>query len=221
MAGSGATGLLRIGIDFDNTILGYDDVFLEAARDQGLIAASFVGSKQLVRDAVRLLPDGEMRWQALQGHAYGVGIKDALLMPGVDRFLGRCRAHGAAVSIVSHKTEFGHFDIGQTNLRQSAMAWLTAQGFFDRAGFGLAREDVYFEDTRAAKIARIAALKCSHFIDDLEEVLTDPAFPQDVVPVLYDASRSGGQRLVGRDWREIEDMIFAEAATRGREVEGR
>ena len=65
---------MRIGIDFDNTIITYDEVFRAAARAQGLIEPGFDGSKQAVRDAIRLLPDGELTWQKLQGQVYGKGI---------------------------------------------------------------------------------------------------------------------------------------------------
>ena len=64
---------MRIGIDFDNTIITYDEVFRAAAQARGLIEKDFGGSKQAVRDAIRLLPDGELAWQRLQGQVYGTG----------------------------------------------------------------------------------------------------------------------------------------------------
>ena len=51
---------LRIGVDFDNTIITYDDVFLSTARERGLVGADFAGRKQAIRDTIRLLPDGEL-----------------------------------------------------------------------------------------------------------------------------------------------------------------
>ena len=75
---------LRIGIDFDNTIITYDDVFRAAAEAGGLIAPGFSGNKQAVRDAIRLLPDGELAWQRLQGQVYGKGIGGAAMVAGVD-----------------------------------------------------------------------------------------------------------------------------------------
>ena len=73
---------LRIGIDFDNTIITYDDVFRAAATASGLIAPGFSGNKQAVRDAIRLLPDGELAWQHLQGRVYGKGIGGAAMVRG-------------------------------------------------------------------------------------------------------------------------------------------
>ena len=176
---------MRIGIDFDNTIITYDEVFRAAARAQGLIEPGFDGSKQAVRDAIRLLPDGELTWQKLQGQVYGKGIVDAGLCNGVDSFLRRCRAEGAVVFIVSHKTEFGHYDPARVNLRTAALDWMTARGFFRPDGYGLAPDNVFFEGTRAEKLARIGTLDCSYFIDDLEEVLDDPGFPAGVQRILF------------------------------------
>src|SRR5882724_12220006 len=120
----------RVGIDFDNTIVTYDEVFRASARERGLIDARFSGSKQAVRDFIRLLPDGEFAWQRLQGHVYGNGIVGAAMFEGVDSFLRRCRAEGSTVFIVSHKTEYGHHDAARVNLRKAALDWMTGQGFF-------------------------------------------------------------------------------------------
>src|SRR5258708_33248098 len=77
-----AVQAMRIGLDFDNTIIRYDDVFLQAARDRGLLGRDFVGTKQQIRDTIRALPGGEVKWQALQGYVYGSGIGGAALFPG-------------------------------------------------------------------------------------------------------------------------------------------
>src|SRR5947208_17186569 len=115
---------MRIGLDFDNTIVRYDDVFLGAAQQRGLIAQDFHGSKQKVRDAIRLMEDGELKWQALQGYVYGSGIAEAAPFPGLGDFLAQARELRHTVLIVSHKTELGHFDPDKVNLRDAAMAWM-------------------------------------------------------------------------------------------------
>jgi hypothetical protein len=202
---------LRIGIDFDNTIIAYDQVFCAAAKLGGLIDADFVGGKQAVRDSIRLLPDGELTWQRLQGQVYGKGISGATLLPGVDAFLRRCREESCSVAIVSHKTEYGHYDPERVNLREAARQWMTAQGLLD-GDFGIPSANVFFEGTRAEKLARIAALSCTHFVDDLEEVFLDPAFPPKVERILLsgqEALKSRFPYVVCATWRDIEDRIFA------------
>src|ERR1700722_10299102 len=168
---------MRIGLDFDNTMIRYDDVFRQAAQERGLLPMDFSGSKQLVRDTIRNLPDGELKWQALQGHVYGKGIQNAALFPGLPEFLRRARAHGDTVLVVSHKTEYGHFDPDKTNLRRAAIQWMEGQGFFTAEGFSMMPDHIHFTSTRSEKLSRIAELKCDIFIDDLHEVLADPDFP--------------------------------------------
>jgi hypothetical protein len=203
---------LRIGIDFDNTIISYDDVFCTAAKRCGLIRPEFSGSKQAVRDAIRLLPDGELAWQRLQGHAYGKGIGGAAMVAGVTTFLRRCRAEDCTVVVVSHKTEYGHFDPDRVNLRKAALDWMAGQGLLG-GDHGIALADIYFESTRAEKLARIAALALTHFIDDLEEVLSDAAFPPDVERILFaDGAQPASPSYIScSTWRDIERQVFGGA----------
>jgi hypothetical protein len=206
-------GPLRLGIDFDNTLIAYDRVFLAQARARGLLPAQFRGNKQAVRDTIRLLPDGEVAWQRLQGHVYGQGIDAATLFPGVDRFLRRCRRAGHTVFIVSHKGEYANYDPMRVNLRAAALDWMEARGFFDPRKYAIARANVFFEGTRTEKLARIAALGCTHFIDDLVEVLTDRDFPPGVARVLFDPAPGGrpaGLRACA-SWHDIAATLLPEA----------
>ena len=61
---------MRIGIDFDNTIVCYDDVFHKAASLQGLIPEGLPSSKNSVRDYLRKIGKEE-NWTRLQGTVYG------------------------------------------------------------------------------------------------------------------------------------------------------
>ena len=203
---------LRVGIDFDNTIITYDEVFRIAARRDGLVDDSFKGCKQEVRDAIRLLPGGEFAWQRLQGQVYGKGIVDAAVMSGFESFLRRCKLARCTVAIISHKTEFGHHDRDRVNLREAALNWMAAQGLLDEV-HGISPDSIYFEDTRSEKLRRIAALGLAYFIDDLKEVLTDPGFPPSVTRILFAnsvAARSAPY-IVCRTWQEIERQIFGGA----------
>ncbi|CUW37994.1 conserved protein of unknown function [Magnetospirillum sp. XM-1] len=200
---------MLIGIDFDNTLAGYDHVFVAAAGGRGWLPAGFEGGKRAVRDAVRGLADGELKWMELQGEVYGPRMPQAELIEGADRFLHRCRAGGVPVVVVSHKTEFGHFDPTRTRLHDAARAWMTAKGFFEPGGFAVA--DAFFEPTRAGKIARIKALGCDVFIDDLEEVLLDPGFPSACRRLHLAGAAAGlghGPFASYPGWAEIHDAVF-------------
>lgn len=203
-------GSKRIGIDLDNTLIDYDQVFRVFAQERGLIDPLFAGGKDDVRAAIRALPDGELAWQRLQGVVYGKGVRLAVLFDGADAFLRRARDEGYGVTIVSHKTEFGHYDPDRINLRSAALDWLRARGFFDDDGFGLRRESVIFTGTRTEKIQVIRKLGVDFFIDDLIEVLEDRDFPEQVTGILF----TRGAAAVGRypwalsHWQEITRMVF-------------
>lgn len=174
-----------IGIDFDNTIIRYDEVAYEVARDLCALPARIPHEKTAVRDFIRASPGGDELWQRVQGQMYGVRILGARMAEGFPGFIRACRAQNLHPVIVSHKTQFGHFDESRTDLRAASLRWMEAHAFFTAAGLGFGADDVYFESTRADKLKRIAELRCAVFIDDLLEVFIEPEFPAGCVKILY------------------------------------
>ncbi|AMA58824.1 hypothetical protein BCCGELA001_22800 [Bradyrhizobium sp. CCGE-LA001] len=180
---------VRIGIDFDNTIICYDKVFAAVARQRGLVPEGWQGLKTDVRDHLRSRAGGELAWQGLQGFVYGKGIGGAEIFPGVREFLAACRQAGASVYIVSHKTQFGHQDPDRVDLREAARGWLRSAGLIDATDAALAAGNIYFEDTLAAKVERLASLELDIFIDDLVDVFEQPHFPKATRSILFTQSR--------------------------------
>ncbi|NEO82880.1 MAG: phosphotransferase [Spirulina sp. SIO3F2] len=163
---------MRVGIDLDNTILCYDKAFLMAASQVGQVLPENLATKSQIRKFIRSQQDGELLWQRLQGLAYGVcTVEYAELFPGVQRFLWRCLNRAYDVFVVSHKTEYGHFDSSRISLRESAKACLRNNGLLDTNNSLL--PCIFFESTRPEKVARIEALNLDVFIDDLHEVFED------------------------------------------------
>lgn len=175
---------MRIGIDLDNTLICYDKVFVAVARAQGLPIDPSIQHKGAVRTLCRCLPDGEAQWQRIQGQVYGRHMPEAVPMPGVDSFVAMAKRAGRHLFVVSHKTRHGHFDPERIDLQKAARAWLVARGFLDPE-HGIDPMDVFFEETRDAKVRRIATLALDAFIDDLPEVFEHPEFPRTVRAILY------------------------------------
>ena len=123
---------MRIGLDLDNTIVCYDDVFQLIAKDLGLVSETWTGDKAQVRSEIRSRPGGELVWQHLQGQAYGKYMHRATLFPGVGNFLIRTKVRGDKIFIVSHKTEFGHHDSEQIPLREKPYTGCAAIAFLIR-----------------------------------------------------------------------------------------
>jgi len=204
-----------IGLDFDNTIVLYDDVFRAVGTECGLLPEGFQGGKDAVRSHVRAQHDGEARWTALQAKVYGPGIRRALPAPGLFEFLAAARSHGVRLAIVSHKTMVAAADPHGVNLRDAARDWIAVHGLTDPARGGIDPADVHFESTRAEKIARIRALGCRVFIDDLEEVFEEADFPLGVDRILVKhgaPSLPTGPFRAFRSWPEIANDLFARLA---------
>lgn len=201
-----------IGVDFDNTIVSYDDVMHAEATARRLIPPGMRKSKQHIRDTIRQLRDGEVQWQQLQAVVYGPRMDEACLMDGAGDFFECCRRHGVRVVIVSHKSERYALDGTGTNFRRAAMDWMDRHGFFDASGFGLSRDAVRFEATRREKIQQIRALGCTHFIDDLSELFLEENFPDGVEKILFAPHGVvvplAGVRAVS-SWKEITDYVFS------------
>jgi len=201
-----------IGIDFDNTIVCYDDVFQAIAVEQGLVPPHAATSKTAIRDHLRAIGQ-EDRWTELQGTIYGPRMMDARPFPGVVEFFAACRAAGVPVAIVSHRTRFPY--LGERHdLHAAARDWLARHGFHDPAGIGLPVERVFFEETKEAKLARIAEVGCTHFIDDLPELLAHPLFPADVRRILFDphgqhASPAGID--IAPSWPHLRNILVGTA----------
>ncbi|HBH00801.1 MAG TPA: hypothetical protein DDZ42_02600 [Candidatus Rokubacteria bacterium] len=198
-----------IGIDFDNTVVCYDEVFHRTARGWGLIPVNVPTGKGMVRDYLRER-GREDDWTRLQGHVYGATILEAPAFPGVLEFLAACRDRRMAVHIISHKTL--RPVLGEPrDLHRAAHEWLEARGFYDTARTGLSREDVHFELTKEAKLARIGRVGCTHFVGDLPEFLLDPGFPVGVRRILFDPNGGHvGPADLDRaaSWSEIGDLVL-------------
>ena len=199
---------MRIGLDFDNTLVCYDHIFALESNRLGIMPADWSGSKQELKDKLLSHPDGDRLWQTLQGRVYGPAMKRAVMYPGVAHFLMRSRLRGDDLFIVSHKTEFGHFDSTRTPLRQEALMWMESNGFFEQNRFGLVKGCVFFADTRCEKVEQIAHLNLDIFIDDLEEVFEEEAFPP-IKKVLFNVKAKGRHHdLHCSNWSEIAQQIL-------------
>jgi hypothetical protein len=201
-----------IGIDFDNTIINYDAVLFRLAVERQLIAPSARPSKKCIRDQIRTRPDGDIEWQRLQAVVYGPAISEAVLTDGVADFIRGCHGRGLPVYIVSHKTAYSNLGGSRTSFHDAATHWMRDHGFFEADGLALAESHVFYEPTRKQKVARIVALGCTHFIDDLEETFLERTFPSGVTKILYNPHGEPvvviGVRVCA-DWRQISAGILS------------
>ena len=203
---------MNIGIDFDNTIARYDTSFMEVALEEGIIDGNWKGKgKTELRDHLRRQPNGEKTWMKLQGSVYGKYMHRAEMLPGVANFLMNCNRRNHNLFIVSHKTEYGHFDPERISLRQEALKWMESKRFFDQNYIGIDRENVFFADTREEKVTKIGQLNCDWFIDDLPEVFAEKNFPLNTKKVLvakFDGNKIDSDILPMDNWSDITELVL-------------
>jgi hypothetical protein len=197
---------MRLGLDFDNTLVNYDRLFRSVALQKKYIPASIAARKNAVRDHLRVAGK-EDEWTRLQGEVYGARILEAEPCEGMLAALKWLAQREVATCIVSHKTRTPY--LGEAwDLHAAARSWLEQQGFHDAAGLGWPRDRVFFELSREAKIARILSQHCTHYVDDLPEILD--LLPDHIEKIYFAPNDAAGARpewRVMRTWQELPTLL--------------
>ena len=194
----------------DNTIISYDNLLCKLGIEKQYISPDTPKNKKVIRDKVRQLHDGEIKWQKLQGLLYGPLIIQADLINGVTEFIQMAHQHQCQVFIVSHKTQYSRYDHTKTNLRDASLLWMGRHNFFDKSHLGLKKNNIFFENSRSEKVKRISMLKCTYFIDDLEETFLEQSFPKHISKILYSpfSNKQVDGVTVIQNWKSIRFHIF-------------
>lgn len=175
---------MRVGIDFDNTIACYDGVFHAAALERGLIPNDLGHDKNSVRDHLNASGRKDA-FTELQGYIYGARMDLVSPYVGFDVFIAVARRAGHELFIVSHKTR--HPILGpKHDMHAAARGFLSDRGLVGAGRAQVAPDNVFFELTKDEKIARVQALDCQIFIDDLPEILAMTGFPHGMRKILFD-----------------------------------
>jgi hypothetical protein len=200
---------MHLGVDLDNTLIRYDEVFVKYACTAQLVPSNFSGTKNELRRCIQQGCNGQERWERLQGLVYGEGIAEAALFPGVLRFLKRCSCRGITVDIVSHKTEFSHSSDNPLPLRKAATRFLQKAGLLTSGDRSLVR-GVTFLSTRDEKIREINRSEFDIFIDDLPEVLDHPSLNVGLykIGLLSENSTTFLSAETCGSWSEIEMKVL-------------
>ena len=201
---------MRIGLDFDNTIVSYDQLFHKVALEKSLISSEVPINKVAVRDHLRKAGQEDI-WTEMQGYVYGARMEEASAYTGAIDALKLLKLQGHKLFIVSHKTQFPYAG-EQYDLHQSSSKWIKNQ--LQLSDFPLIDHvDVFFNATKAEKIQKIEQLECDIFLDDLPEILLAEQFPEKTKRCLFDPEghHTGLQNptlINHQSWKEFSDWVY-------------
>lgn len=197
---------MRIGLDFDNTLAIYDNIFKRLGSQY--VHPDWSGTKKDLKHHLDFISNGQVLWQKLQGLAYGQEMHHAQLADGVANFLLMAKRRNCQVFIVSHKTEFGHYDQSKTPLREVSLKWMEDNHFFCPSHYNLSKDNVFFLSERTQKIQKITELNLDFFIDDLTEILGAENFPCNTKKILFGSDNLSEANFSSENWDEISKYIF-------------
>jgi len=195
-----------LGLDFDNTIIKYDELFHRIAFEKNLIPVDFPKEKNKVRNYLRE-KNIEDEWTIIQGDVYGGRIKEAIPFEGMLETLEKLRIKKIPINIISHKTRVPYLG-PKIDLHAAAINWMKINHFFDQYGLNFTSPQIYFEETKEEKIDRIMANGCTHYVDDLPEILE--MIPNGIKKILFSPNHSqkfSEKWTVINSWKELPAIL--------------
>jgi len=195
-----------LGLDFDNTIIRYDELFHKIALEKSLIPTDLSKEKNAVHDYLRN-KNVEDEWTMIQGEAYGDRIKEAEPYDGVLDMLQQLTAENIPMYIISHKTRTPFLG-PKWDLHAAARSWLHMYRFSDPQGLNWNENCIFFELTKEKKVERIIETECTHYVDDLVKILE--LLPDTINKILFSPSGSPdvpNHWSVLKSWKALPDLL--------------
>jgi hypothetical protein len=199
---------MRIGLDFDNTIVCYDKAITLLADELFVLPQDVPRTKLGLRDYLRGV-GRESDWTAFQGQLYGPGMRYSQPFRGAIATMQKLSSDGHELMIVSHRSRWpyaGH----RYDLHEAAQLWIASHlqtsGLFAMNN----SQAVHFMETKKDKISKIAELSCEVFLDDLPEVLDTPEFPASTIGILFNPGSNGlpgMKRLAITTWEQLINQL--------------
>ena len=192
-----------LGLDFDNTLIRYDKLFYKLALEKGLIDKSLPASKIAIRNYLRSEGKDE-EFTVLQGEVYGLRILEAEPATEMLETLKELNRLNIPMVLISHKTRTPYKGPAY-NLHESAISWLQKYDFFSKDGLNWRMDHISFQSTKELKVAKIHEMECTHYIDDLPDILN--MISSKINRILYDPegvhSNVQGYKTI-KEWKEIK-----------------
>lgn len=173
-----------IGFDLDNTLIDYSKSVYIFTEENKLSSCSTIDElRQLLKRDEIVSPE----WIQAQSWIYTKGLKYAQIANGALDLIDSLVEDKFKVFIVSHKTNYCILDNIQIQLRANALTWIQNSRLSEYFKYN---RNLFFEQTRYAKVERIGRLNLNYFVDDLEEVFLERNFPTETVKFLFNSSKN-------------------------------
>ena len=193
---------MRIGFDFDNTIVDYDLVFTQIANELNL---EYLGSpKNSIKNYYEVELGQPNSWKKIQFKVYCELISKIAPSEKFISLLNWLINNNHDIFIVSHKTQ--NIKINNKNLKlQPAKKWIEDNiPIFNK-------ERIFFESSAIAKIRKIKSLNLDFFVDDLMTILNHRQFPQITKKILFNSSLDKLNKIyIASNWDEVKKYIIDE-----------
>ena len=176
-----------IGVDLDNTILNYDDVYRTALKMRGIRRVEGISPRKILKDHFARKPSGNLDWTLLQGEIYSSYLAEAKPFEGCIETLCGWLEQGHQIRIISHKTRYPA--VGPAHDFHSAADQWLRKHLLDRISPKLHENlHILFLDTIEEKANAIKEERCAIFVDDLASVLEHEHFPAETIGIHFGSS---------------------------------
>jgi len=173
---------MKIGLDFDNTIVCYDQSIALLADEYFDLPNEIPRTKLGLRNYLRS-QHREPEWTAFQGQLYGPGMFYAKPFEGAINTMQQLIAEGCELTIVSHRSRFPYAG-PKYDLHDAAHNWIIRELHPNKI-FDESSQRIYFLETFSEKLAQISDSNFDVFLDDLSTVLESADFPESTLGILF------------------------------------
>jgi hypothetical protein len=194
---------MRIGFDFDNTIVNYDFVFSQIANELNL---EYLDSpKNAIKNYYEIELGQPDSWKKVQFKVYCELISKIAPCDNFITFLNCLIENKHDFFIVSHKTQNIKINNTNLNLRDPAKKWIEKNiPIFNK-------ERIFFESSAVAKVRKIKLLRLDFYVDDLLTILNHSQFPLVTKKILFNSCLLELNDIyVARNWHEVKTYIIDE-----------
>ncbi|MBL4865619.1 MAG: hypothetical protein JKY67_04505 [Pseudomonadales bacterium] len=186
---------MRVGIDFENTMVDYDGLFYQLALerkdvdfDPSISLTNPAPTKETLRD--QLINNGlTHRWLELQKIVYGSRVLEAMPYTGLIRFLALCKEHSVECVLVCHHSPRV---FKNANFNEMLLAWLSKYGVSKYLHGQSLTEKLYISSTQEDMAQLVSKLGCTHFVSNGMSLFGLEEFPAGVSRFLFDPKMRKG-----------------------------